>query len=84
MNINLAIDDKLIEEASSFSQKKSTNDTIIVALKEYINNRKYIKHSTKLSWEDTYKEMLLDETDEWSEWENLDNNSKNSSCCNYK
>jgi len=26
----------------------------------------------KLSWEDTYKEMIKEEKDEWSEWNNLD------------
>jgi len=43
MATNLAIDDKLLEEALSISGLKTKKDTVNYALKEFINRRKQLK-----------------------------------------
>ncbi len=43
MATNLAIDDKLLEEALSISGLKTKKDTVNYALKEFINRRKQLE-----------------------------------------
>lgn len=43
MASNLAIDDKLLEEALSISGLKTKKDTVNYALKEFINRRKQLE-----------------------------------------
>ena len=43
MATNLAIDDKLLEEALSISGFKTKKDTVNHALKEFINRRKQLE-----------------------------------------
>jgi hypothetical protein len=43
MATNLAIDDKLIEEAKNIGCHKTKKDTVTAALQEYINNRKQLE-----------------------------------------
>jgi len=43
MATNLAIDDKLLEEALSISGLKTKKDTVNHALKEFINRRKQLE-----------------------------------------
>ncbi len=43
MATNLAIDDKLLEEALSISGLKTKKDTVNYALKEFVNRRKQLE-----------------------------------------
>ena len=43
MATNLAIDDKLLQEALSISGLKTKKDTVNYALKEFINRRKQLE-----------------------------------------
>ena len=43
MNTNLAIDDDLINEALTLGHFKTKEDTVITALKEFINRRKQLE-----------------------------------------
>ncbi len=43
MATNLAIDDKLIEEAKKLGKHRTKKDTVTEALKEYIQRKKQLK-----------------------------------------
>ena len=43
MTINLAIDDDLINEALTLGHFKTKEDTVVTALKEFINRRKQLE-----------------------------------------
>jgi hypothetical protein len=43
MTTNLAIDDDLINEAFTLGQFKSKEDTVVTALREFINRRKQLE-----------------------------------------
>lgn len=43
MTINLAIDDDLINEALMLGHFKTKEDTVVTALKEFINRRKQLE-----------------------------------------
>jgi Arc/MetJ family transcription regulator len=43
MTINLAIDDDLINEALNVGHFKSKEDTVIIALREFISRRKQLE-----------------------------------------
>ena len=57
MATNLALDDKLIEEAKKIGHHKTKKEAVTSALQEYISHRKrlgIVKLFGKLDWDEKY------------------------------